>query len=471
MKITDFERKLVEVIPSDRQLNHQKLEFYGFVHFTVNTFTDKEWGDGTESPSIFDPKEFDAEQWAKALSLAGMKGAVLTCKHHDGFCLWPSRFTDHTIAASPFKGGKGDIVYEVSQAFKKYDLKFGIYLSPWDRNHPSYGKGKEYDDYFDNQLTELLTLYGDVFCVWLDGACGEGSNGRIQTYDWERYYEVIRKYQPGACISVCGPDVRWCGNEAGDTREEEWSVVPERLKDKERIKENSQKSDDAAFRQRKIAGNDQDLGSRRVLEGETDLAWYPAEVNLSIRPGWFYHKSEDDKIRSLENLVSIYDHSVGGNAMMLLNIPPMPNGLFHENDVNRLKELGEYIKKREACNLVDKAVISSSGSEPGCEIENVRKADGTGYFKTPDGIRSCKIELSWADPVVISMVVIKEEIRLSQRIEKFLIMNGDTNQVIYTGKTVGYRKNAVFPEIKTRNLRIEILESRVAPAVSFLGVY
>lgn len=205
---------------------HQQLEFYGFFHYTINTYTGKEWGDGTESPSLFFLEQFNPSQWVRAIKSAGMKGAILTCKHHDGFCLWPSRYTGHTIAASPYKNGAGDIVKEVLEACRREGLKFGVYLSPWDRNHPSYGQGKAYDDCFVNQLIELLTKYGEFFCVWLDGACGEGKNGKIQQYDWLRYYDTIRCLQPDACISVTGPDVRWCGNEAADTRKEEWSVVP-----------------------------------------------------------------------------------------------------------------------------------------------------------------------------------------------------------------------------------------------------
>ena len=243
----DFEEKLISVLPSPRQVAFQQTEFYAFVHFTVNTFTDKEWGDGKENPEIFNPVNFDADQWLRAIKSAGMKGLILTCKHHDGFCLWPSKFTNHSVAASPFKK---DIVLEVSEACKKYGIKFGVYLSPWDRNSSLYGQGKAYDDFFVNQLTELLTNYGPVFSVWFDGACGEGPNGKKQYYDWERYYKVIRDLQPEACISVCGPDIRWCGNEAGYTRESEWSVVPQRARDSEKIAEKSQQQDDEKFRLR-----------------------------------------------------------------------------------------------------------------------------------------------------------------------------------------------------------------------------
>ncbi len=363
--ILDQELSLVQVKPHERQLRHQELEFYGFFHFSMNTFTGREWGDGSESPSLFVPEFVDGDQWVEAVKAAGMKGVILTCKHHDGFCLWPSRYTDHTIAQSPYEEGKGDIVRVVSDACRRAGLAFGVYLSPWDRNHGAYGQGKAYDDYFVNQLTELLTNYGDVFCVWLDGACGEGPNGKVQEYDWERYFETVRKLQPQACLCVSGPDVRWCGNEAGDTRPEEWSVVPVRLRDAKLTQKLSQQSDDAAFREKKLSSMDLDLGSRRVLSGEQELCWYPAEVDVSIRPGWFYHPEEDDQVRSLENLLHIYDSSVGGNAMLLLNVPPMPSGRIHENDVKRLRELGDTIRNRQQVNLAEKAVLSSDVWEEG----------------------------------------------------------------------------------------------------------
>jgi len=327
-----IDERLVRIVPSPRQLRIQNMAFYAFVHFTVNTFTDKEWGDGTESPAIFDPRKLDAEQWVESIKAAGMTGLILTCKHHDGFCLWPSRYTDHTVAHSPYKAGRGDVVREVAQACRKGGIGFGIYLSPWDRHHPLYGTGKPYDDYFVAQLTELLTGYGDIFTVWLDGACGEGPNGKKQYYDWERYYRTVRTLQPDACIHICGPDVRWCGNEAGQTRPSEWSVVPARTADTEKVASLSQQSDDPSFRQRTIRAWDLDLGSREALRDENDLIWYPAEVNTSIRPGWFWHPSEDEQVKPLAQLIDIYEKSVGGNAMFLLNIPPTDEGLFHEND-------------------------------------------------------------------------------------------------------------------------------------------
>lgn len=248
-----LDERLIRVLPEKRQVDFQELEFYAFVHFTINTFTDREWGDGKESPALFQPRHLDAEQWVRAIQSAGMRGLILTCKHHDGFCLWPTRCTAHSVASSPYKNGHGDIVREVLDACRKHGIKFGIYLSPWDRHSALYGQGSRYDDFFVSQLTELLTGYGDVFTVWFDGACGEGPNGKKQVYDWDRYYAVIRRLQPDACINVCGPDIRWCGNEAGCTRPSEWSVVPKRTCDTEKVAGDSQQADDRQFRQKSSA--------------------------------------------------------------------------------------------------------------------------------------------------------------------------------------------------------------------------
>lgn len=469
--ITD--EKLITIVPSRRQIDFQKLEFYSFVHFTVNTFTDKEWGEGNESPHIFNPEKLDAEQWVKAVKAAEMKGLILTCKHHDGFCLWPSKYTAHTVAASPYKNGKGDIVKEVSDACKKYGIKFGVYLSPWDRNCELYGQGKAYDDFFVNQLTELLSNYGEVFSVWFDGACGEGPNGKKQYYDWERYYATIRELQPQACINVCGPDIRWCGNEAGHTRVAEWSVVPKRAKDSEIISERSQQEDSEEFRQRRVDARDEDLGSRSVLRDEEELIWYPAEVNTSIRPGWFFHESENDKVRSLDELVHIYNNSVGGNATFLLNIPPTPEGLFHENDVSRLMELGEYIRNAFAKNLAQDAYLSADNHEEGHEISSVLKDDYQNYYSPKAGRTTAVIEAKWDMPVSIGNIVIKENILCSQRVETFTVEAHKDGKFVevYSGTVIGYKRIVPFDLLKTDCVRIKITDSRTEPTVVFLGIY
>lgn len=469
------DERLIRVRPDKRQVEFQKVEFYAFIHFTINTYTGKEWGDGTESPEIFMPDHLDAAQWVTAIKDAGMRGLILTCKHHDGFCLWPSRYTRHSVAASPYKGGKGDIVREVADACQAAGIKFGVYLSPWDRNSELYGRGKEYDDYFVNQLTELLTNYGPVFDVWFDGACGEGAGGMRQCYNWERYYEVIRKLQPDACINVCGPDIRWCGNEAGDTRDAEWSVVPARLRDTEMIADKSQQTDDTdfSFRRRTISSSDADLGSREFLKDEPDLIWYPVEVNTSIRPGWFYHQEEDDKVRSLEELSQIYFHSVGGNGTFLLNIPPNKEGLLAKEDVERLKELGEFLRKAFKRNLVEEAVLAVDSYKEGFEIENVREPGYGKYFSTREGITSCTIDIEFEEETVIHYLILQENIEMSQRIEGFSVWaetDGNLREV-YRGKVVGYKHIAQLKGIRTKFLQIKIHDARVCPTVAFLGVF
>ncbi len=468
--INTLDQRLVQVVPSKRQLRFQQTEFYAFVHFTVNTYTGREWGDGSEPESIFMPDKFDAGQWVESIKAAGMKGLILTCKHHDGYCLWPSKYTKHTIAGSPFRNGKGNIVKEVSEACRKGGIRFGIYLSPWDRNNETYGHGKAYNDFFVNQLTELLSDYGELFSVWFDGACGEGKNGRKQEYDWNRYYETIRRLQPEACIAVCGPDIRWCGNEAGHTRPAEWSVVSSRLCDTEKVAAESQHADDTEFRQRDFKSNDLDLGSRRILAAEPDLIWYPAEVNTSIRPGWFYHENEDDKVRPLDELLKIYYNSVGGNAMFLLNIPPARDGRFHENDVQRLQEMGDCLKKAFGNNLLDQATIAADQWEGGHTIDNVRADDYESFYKTPDGVRQAEITIHFPKPARVSHVVLKENIQLSQRIEAFEIRD-ENDFLLYKGTTVGYKKIAKFAETETSMLRILIRDARVCPTLSFAGVY
>ena len=390
-----LDKRLIEVFPTERQIEYQKQEFYGFIHFTVNTFTNQEWGKGDESPEIFNPEELDAEEWVKTAYDAGMKGLILTCKHHDGFCLWPSKYTEHSIKNAPYKDGKGDIVREVSDACRKYGIKFGVYLSPWDRNHPAYGSGKEYDDYYINQLTELFTQYGEVYTLWMDGACGEGPNGKCQNYDWERYYAKVRELQPDAVLSVSGPDVRWCGNEAGIVRPSEWSVVSADMTSPIRTAMLSQQSDDESFRTRPIDPTQMDIGSREALKNEKELAWYPAETDVSIRPGWFYHPEEDEEVKSFECLRDIYLKSVGGNTTLLLNIPPMKNGRIHETDKKNLKMLGDYIKSAFSENLAEEAEIETVPSI-GAEMEtgkNLKEDTYDTFFANPEGCRELNIRI------------------------------------------------------------------------------
>lgn len=468
--------RLIKAVPSERQLTYEKMEFFCFIHFTVNTFTGSEWGDGKEDVSIFNPTELDARQWVKTAKDAGMKGLILTCKHHDGFCLWPSKYTEHSVKNSPYKNGKGDIVREVSEACKEFGLKFGVYLSPWDRNNSSYGKGKEYDDYYVNQLTELLTEYGELYTIWLDGACGEGANGKIQKYDWNRYYKVMRELQPNAVISISGPDVRWCGNEAGEVRESEWSVVAKDMTDPSITAELSQHEDNEEFRDRPLDETQSDLGSRERLKNEKELVWYPAETDVSIRPGWFYNEEEDDKVRSFENLKDIYLKSVGGNTTLLLNIPPMKNGKIHEKDMAILKRLGEFINDTFKNNLLKNALITTVPEHDcrGNSPDMMRTDDYNTYFMNKEGENKLLIEIKFDECKKLKYLVLKEAITFSQRVEKFNVYFNDEsgNKIkIFEGTTIGYKRIIDLKGTKTDNLTIEIEDSRVAPVMSFVGVY
>lgn len=468
--------RLIKAVPSERQLTYEKMEFFCFIHFTVNTFTGSEWGDGKEDVSIFNPTELDARQWVKTAKDAGMKGLILTCKHHDGFCLWPSKYTEHSVKNSPYKNGNGDIVREAAEACKEFGLKFGVYLSPWDRNNSSYGKGKEYDDYYVNQLTELLTEYGELYTIWLDGACGEGANGKVQKYDWNRYYKVMRELQPNAVISISGPDVRWCGNEAGEVRESEWSVVAKDMTDPSITAELSQHEDNEEFRDRPLDETQSDLGSRERLKNEKELVWYPAETDVSIRPGWFYHEEEDDKVRSFENLKDIYLKSVGGNTTLLLNIPPMKNGKIHEKDIAILKRLGEFINDTFKNNLLKNALITTVPEHDcrGDSPDMMRTDDYNTYFMNKEGENKLLIEIKFDECKKLNYLVLKEAITFSQRVEKFNVYFNDEsgNKIkIFEGTTIGYKRIIDLKGTKTDNLTIEIEDSRVAPVMSFVGVY
>ncbi|MFJ8603187.1 alpha-L-fucosidase [Streptomyces shenzhenensis] len=458
-------RALASVRPSERQLGWQEMEFYGFIHFGMNTMTHREWGEGHEAPALFDPSDLDADQWVAALKSAGMTGVILTCKHHDGFCLWPSDVTDHSVASSPWRDGKGDVVAEVADAARRHGLKFGIYLSPWDRTEASYGSGTGYDDFYVAQLTELLTRYGPVFTVWLDGANGEGPNGKRQIYDWERYYAVVRAHQPDAVINVCGPDVRWCGNEAGETRPDEWSVVPRALQDAERTASRSQQADDGTFA-RLVRSDDRDLGSRAALAGhEDDLVWYPAEVNTSIRPGWFHHSAEDDQVRSVDELFTIYLRSVGGNSCFLLNVPPAADGRLRDADVDTLKRLGQRIADFRSRRIEATATVTSG--TPG-DIATAWPGRARTPWCPDDSDTRPAVTLAFAAPRRIEAVVLGEEITRGQRIEHVVVRGGHQGDRTTLAETnaVGYQRILTFPAVLVDTVVVEITRSRDTPVVS-----
>ena len=356
--------KAANVTPSPRQLDWQRLEFIAFIHFGMNTFMDREWGLGNEDPVVFNPADLDARQWVKVIKDAGMKLLIVTAKHHDGFCLWPSKFTDHSVKSSPWKNGKGDVVGEVAQACKEAGIKFGVYLSPWDRHEKSYGDSPAYNEHFRNQLRELLTNYGNVAEVWFDGANAEGPNAKRQEYDWQSYYKLIRQLQPEAAIAIMGPDVRWVGTESGYGRETEWSVVPGVAQNLGAIAGSSQQNPiDGAF----VPGDlmSDDLGSRDKIKNATSLVWYPAETDVSIRPGWFYHESQDDLVKTPGKLVDIYYGSVGRNSVLLLNIPPNKHGRIGENDIKALKGLCKTLDLTFSTNLTMGARVTASNERRG----------------------------------------------------------------------------------------------------------
>lgn len=422
------------IVPNRRQLIIQDMKYYAFVHYGMNTFTNREWGDGKESESIFNPKKQNTDQWCEAIAAAGMKGVILTCKHHDGFCLWPTKTTEHSIKNSPYKNGKGDVVREVSESCKKYGLKFGVYLSPWDRNAECYGT-PAYNDFYIAQLTELLTNYGDIFMLWMDGACGAASDGKpVQKYDFERIWNTAVELQPDIVLSDCAPDVRWIGNESGKTRESEWNVVPKF----EFGEQNFQASDDMKdFQKRCRDVMLPDMGSREFLANFDEFIWYPAEVDVSMRLGWFYHPLQRFTLKSLSHLMKIYYNSAGNNALMLLNIPPNKNGLLAKSDVKRLRQMGKWIKKEDELLISD---VKTEKSEDGFEI-------------------NLKFPKQSVDRVRLS-----EDTTKSQRVERFSIYAD--GKKLFGGTIIGFSKIAVFEPTVTDNLTIKIEECRKEPYIN-----
>ena len=426
------------VIPTRNQLEWQQMELTAFLHYGINTYTNREWGDGKESPELFNPTAFDAEQIVKSIKAGGFKLIILTCKHHDGFCLWPSKYTEHSVKNSPYKG---DVVKEISDACKKHGIKFGVYLSPWDRNAPCYGDSPKYNEYFINQLTELLSNYGEVSEVWFDGACGEGPNGKVQEYDWQAVTETIHRLQPEAVTAICGDDIRWVGNESGKGRESEWNVTPLAPK----VYAN-------AMELRKELAIDEvtrDLGSIELISKAKELFWYASETDVSIRPGWFYHESQNGYVRSLKNLVDIYFSSVGSNSSLLLNIPPTLEGKVHPIDSVRLKEFGDYIRNAFAENYVvggDKNVRLEQGESITLDIKKGQK---------------------------VNTVMVQENIAKGQRVESFkveLLIGGQWIEM-GNGTTIGYKRLLRFPATDAEKVRLTIVSTRKTAEILRVGLF
>jgi len=463
----DLLNRLVSVRPTPEQINWQTLEFYAFVHYGVNTYTDKEWGDGSEDPSIFNPSALDTDMWCESFKKAGMKAVIITAKHHDGFCLFDSKYTKHSVMYSPYAK---DIVAELAESCRKFGLKLGIYLSPWDQHDYRYGTGEQYDDFFCAQLTELMTNYGELFCLWFDGACGEGPNGKVQEYNWERYFALIREMMPNAVIASMGPDVRWCGNEAGVCRESEFSVVPKAMADIKLIQEMSQKEDDPDFAVIVNKRSVEDIGSREAVKDVKDLCWYPAEVDYSIRPGWFYHASQNEKVHSFERLKTVYLQSVGGNAAFLLNIPPNRDGLIHENDVKRLAELGDWIRESFSVNLLENASFAASDTEDGFDAAMINK----GTWKSCEDSQAPWVEAITNEPVSPKYLVLQEDISFSQRIEGFTLscMKDDVWTEVCKGTVVGYKRiSPIDVQVTSDRWKLEINSCRLGATLKSFYLY
>ncbi|OLB06232.1 MAG: alpha-L-fucosidase [Gemmatimonadetes bacterium 13_2_20CM_69_27] len=420
--------------PSASQLAWQRDELALFLHFGVNTFTDREWGDGHEDPAIFDPTQLDARQWARTAKAGGARALILTAKHHDGFCLWSSRLTEHSVARSAWRGGAGDVVREFTDACRSEELRAGLYLSPWDRNAPVYGDSPRYNDFYCDQLTELLTRYGPISEVWFDGANGEGPNGRRQVYDWPRIFGLVRRLQPRAVMfSDAGPDVRWCGNEAGVAGDPNWSSV-----------------DPAAVPYPGASGG---AVIAALQHGDPHGAvWRPAETDTSIRPGWFYHAAEDERVKPVDQLVGIWLTSVGRNSKLLLNVPPTRDGVLHATDVARLAQL--------------RAQLTSLFAED--------FAAGRPVDWRVTGRRTAVAHVDLGKAVTIGLARLEEDIARGQCVARYAIQgtaDGRDWRELARGTTVGYRKVDRFEPTAARNVRVVVEDAVATPRPLRFGLY
>ena len=440
-------------LPNGNQRRWQDMEMYAFIHYSLNTYTDQEWGFGNENPQLFNPSTLDCRQWARVCKQAGMKGIIFTAKHHCGFCMWPSKYTDYSVKNSPWKNGKGDVVRELADACREEGLKFAVYLSPWDRNHPDYGR-PEYVTYFRNQLRELLTQYGDIFEVWFDGANGGDGwyGGANETrkidgktyYGWAETFRMIRELQPDAVIWNDGGDrgdLRWVGTEAGNIGETNWSLMPS--------------TGDTPYQMLHYGVEDGDV-------------WCPGETNTSIRPGWFYHEAENEHVKSLSKLMDTYYKSVGRNSTLLLNFPIAPNGRIHPNDSLRgiaFKKMIDTVFKE---NLIENGeLIMEKGA--GVQAEGNHQLSIVNY------------QISWPKPTAFNRFLAEEDIALGQRVRKFTLeafVDGQwlplKDELVDNGDgltTIGHRRIICFPTITATKLRFTITDAKCEPIIKKLGVY
>jgi alpha-L-fucosidase len=412
-------------VPSPAQLAWQRNELALFIHFGMNTFTNREWGDGTEAPALFAPARLDARQWARTARAAGFRAMILTAKHHDGFCLWPTRTTAHSVARSPWRAGGGDLVREFVEACRAEQLGAGLYLSPWDRNSPVYGDSPRYNDLYGEQLTELLTQYGPLTEVWFDGANGEGPNGKRQVYDWPRIWGLVRRLQPNAVMfSDAGPDVRWCGNEKGIAGEPNWSTVDPSVVT--------------------VPGATGPAVTAALLHGDrAGTVWRPAEADTSIRPGWFYHPAEDTRVRTADSLVDLYFQSVGRNSKLLLNVPPAPDGLLHDIDVRRLADSRDRLQAMFADDLAAPGTVT--------------------WRRTSE--RTAIAEIDLGHTVTGSIVRLEEDITKGQMVARYTLsgFDGESWRVLARGTTIGYARLDRFEPLSLRRLRVSVDDAAGPP--------
>ncbi|MBY0535710.1 MAG: alpha-L-fucosidase [Chitinophagaceae bacterium] len=456
--------KPVYPIPTAAQIQWHEMETNAFIHFTTNTFTDKEWGYGDESETVFNPSALNTDQWAATLKKAGFKTMILTCKHHDGFCLWPSAYTEHSVKNSLYKNGKGDVVREARDAAKKYGLKFGVYLSPWDRNRADYGT-PSYVTYYRNQLKELFTKYGPVFEMWFDGANGgDGFYGGAREkrkidgatyYDWPTTLNFVRKMEPNVIFfSDAGPGVRWVGNESGIAGLTNWNTI----------------TTDSLY-----AGKS---GMEALLQtGSADgTKWVPAEVDVSIRPGWFWHESENDKVKTPQQLFDIYLTSVGRGSTLLLNVPPDRRGVFHENDVKSLLGFKELVDNAFANNVAAKAAVTASsyrGKLASFAPANITDGNKNTYWTTNDNVTTGSYTIKLAKEQTVKYVVLQEYIKLGQRVKSFYVeawVDGSWKKV-GEGTTIGYKRILSIDPVKTTQIKVTIAEAKACPIISNTALY
>ena len=441
------------ITPTKRQLQWQEMEFTALIVYY-------DAGIDRKNPKTFNPPELDAAQWVQVCKDAGMKMIIFVTKGHDGFCFWPSEYTDHSIKNSPWKNGKGDIVGDLAKACRDAGLKLGVYLSPYDRHEPIHGTA-QYSDFFKNQLTELLTNYGNIAEVWFDGANTAG-----HPYDWSGFYKLIRQIQPEAVIAICGPDVRWVGNESGLGRETEWSVVLNKALDWEKVAENFSDFDRM----------DKDLGSREKIYKAKSLTWYPAEVDVSIRPSWGYQKNEDDKVKTVEHLLDIYYKSVGRNGVFLLGIPPTSAGPIHENDIASMRKLRKVIDATFDENFALPAKAKASavrGNNPMFGTDKIADGDKNTYWTTGYGVTAADIEFDLGKEQTFNRVMLQEHIKIGQRVEEFVLeaWDGRNWNEFAKGTTIGYKRLLRFDDVTAKKVRLKITRSRVCPTISNFGLF